>query len=58
MARLRGEVGGTLVLDTEGLTKLAHGDRRAVARVKHAHARGAVLVAAATTLTEVLRGRW
>src|SRR5712692_1420397 len=56
MARLRGDVGGTLVLDAEGLTKLSSGDRRAVSRVKLAHARDAAVVAAATTLTEVLRG--
>jgi predicted nucleic acid-binding protein len=56
MARLRRGVGGTLVLDAEGLTKLSNGDTRAVSRVKLAHARNAAVVTAATTLTEVLRG--
>ena len=56
MARLRDGIGGTLVLDAEGLVKLAKGDLRALARAKNAYAREARLVTAATTLTEVLRG--
>ncbi|HEY3905729.1 MAG TPA: PIN domain-containing protein [Streptosporangiaceae bacterium] len=56
MARLRDGIGGTLVLDAEGLVKLAEGDPRALARAKNAYAREASLVTAATTLTEVLRG--
>jgi predicted nucleic acid-binding protein len=56
MARLRDGIGGTLVLDAEGLVKLANGDPRALARAKTAYAREASLVTAATTLTEVLRG--
>src|SRR5579859_4417769 len=56
MARLRRELGGTLVLDGEGLSKLSSGDQRAVSRVKLAHARDAAVVAAATTLAEVIRG--
>ena len=56
MARLRDGIGGTLVLDAEGLVKLAKGDPRALARAKNAYAREASLVTAATTLTEVLRG--
>jgi predicted nucleic acid-binding protein len=57
MARLRGGVGGSLVLDAEGLVKLASGDPRArnifeVARRRHGH-----IVTAASTLAEVLRGR-
>jgi hypothetical protein len=56
MARLRGGLGGTLVLDAEGLVKLSDGDPRALSRTKHARARNAVVVTAATTLTEVLRG--
>ena len=56
MARLRGGIGGTLVLDAEGLVKLSNGDRRVLSRAKMAHARDATVVAAATTLAEVLRG--
>ncbi len=56
MARLRGGVGGTLVLDAEGLVKLSNGDPRALSRAKKAHDRNAVVVTAATTLTEVMRG--
>jgi predicted nucleic acid-binding protein len=56
MARLRDRIGGTLVLDAEGLVKLAKGDPRALARAKNAYTREASLVTAATTLTEVLRG--
>jgi predicted nucleic acid-binding protein len=56
MARLRREVGGTLVLDAEGVVKLANGDPRVIARTKIAHARNATVVTAATTLAEVLRG--
>src|SRR5260370_42242746 len=56
MARLRGGIGGTLVLDSDGLSKLSNGDRRAVSRVKLAHARDAAVITTATTLTEVLRG--
>lgn len=56
MARLRGGVGGSLVLDAEGLVKLASGDPRArnifeVARRRHGH-----IVTAASALAEVLRG--
>jgi predicted nucleic acid-binding protein len=56
VARLRGEVGGTLVLDAEGLVKLSTGDPRVLARTKLAHARDASVVTPATTLAEVLRG--
>ncbi len=56
MARLRGEVGGTLVLDAEGIVKLSKGDPRVLARTKLAHVREANVVTAATTLVEVLRG--
>lgn len=56
MAKLSGPVGGSVVLDAEGLVKLARGD--AVARSYFEDARGArgAIVVAATTLTEVLRG--
>ncbi len=47
---------GTLVLDSEGLSKLAAGDSRARAHLETAIARRARVVASAMTLTEVLRG--
>lgn len=47
---------GTLVLDSEGLSKLATGDSRARAHLEIAIARRARVVASAMTLTEVLRG--
>jgi predicted nucleic acid-binding protein len=49
-------VGGTLVLDSEGLAKLAAGDSRTRAHLEIAIARRARVVASAMTLTEVLRG--
>jgi predicted nucleic acid-binding protein len=52
-----GAVGGTLVLDSEGLSKLAAGDNRARAYLETAIARRARVVVSAITLTEVLRGR-
>ncbi|MDT0330844.1 type II toxin-antitoxin system VapC family toxin [Nocardiopsis lambiniae] len=52
--RLKG--GGTLVLDSEGLSKLAAGDERARAHLQVALKRGARVVVSALTLTEVLRG--
>lgn len=56
MARSSSRVGGTLVLDAEGLTKLAAGHQVAVSFARDAHdARGNV-VTAASTLAEVLRG--
>jgi predicted nucleic acid-binding protein len=56
VAGLRRGIGGTLVLDAQGLVKLAADDLRAMTRVKKANARDAFVVTAATTLTEVLRG--
>jgi predicted nucleic acid-binding protein len=56
MARLRGRVGGTLVLDAEGLVKLAAGQQAAYARVKAARDRRSTIVTAASTLSQVLRG--
>ena len=56
MARLRSGIGGTLVLDAEGLVKLSGGDPRALSRAKLATIRGAAVVTAASTLAEVLRG--
>ena len=56
MARLQRGIGGTLILDAEGLVKLSNGNPAAVSRTREAFARGANVVTAATTLTEVLRG--
>ncbi|HEX9065710.1 MAG TPA: PIN domain-containing protein [Streptosporangiaceae bacterium] len=57
MAKLSSGVGGALVLDAEGLVRLAGGN--AVARSYFEDARSArgAIVAAATTLTEILRDR-
>lgn len=56
MARLRGGVAGTLVLDAQGLVKLASGDPAVRARVRKALQRSSRVVTAASTLPEVLRG--
>lgn len=48
--------GGNLVLDSEGLSKLASGDARARAYLETARVRRARVVLSAITLTEVLRG--
>jgi predicted nucleic acid-binding protein len=56
MARLRGAVGGTLVLDAEGLVKLASGDPQTRSRFEAARRRRRGIVTAASTLPEVLRG--
>jgi predicted nucleic acid-binding protein len=48
--------GGALVLDGEGVSKLAAGDPRVRAYVETARARRARVVVSAITLTEVLRG--
>jgi predicted nucleic acid-binding protein len=48
--------GGTLVLDSEGLVKLASGGDRTRAFLATARERGARVVVSAITLTEVLRG--
>jgi predicted nucleic acid-binding protein len=44
------------VLDAEGLRKLADGSPRAVSFAKDAQSADAIVVTAASTLTEVLRG--
>jgi predicted nucleic acid-binding protein len=49
-------VAGTLVLDSEGLSRLAAGDSRARAYLETAIARRARVVASAMNMTEVLRG--
>jgi predicted nucleic acid-binding protein len=56
VARLRGRIGGTLVLDAEGLVKLAAQDAAVYTRVKAARVRNGNVVTAASTLAEVLRG--
>jgi predicted nucleic acid-binding protein len=56
MARPRVAAGGTLVLDSEGLSKLAVGDPRARGYLETARLRRARVVVSAITLTEVLRG--
>jgi predicted nucleic acid-binding protein len=49
-------MGGTLVLDSEGLSKLAAGDGRPRAYLDSARARRARVAVSAITLTESLRG--
>lgn len=44
--------GGTLVLDSEGLSKLAAGDQRTRAHLESARERGAGVVVSAITLAE------
>lgn len=56
MAGQRITVGGTLVLDSEGLSKLAAGDARARAYLDSALARRTQVAVSAITLTETLRG--
>jgi predicted nucleic acid-binding protein len=52
----RGAVGGTLVLDSEVLSKLARGDEAARTWARRAHERDAAVVTVASVLAEVLRG--
>jgi predicted nucleic acid-binding protein len=56
MAGRRVVVGGTLVLDSEGVSKLAAGDARTRAYLDTACARRAQVAVSAITLTETLRG--
>lgn len=56
MAGRRVSVGGTLVLDSEGLSKLAAGNPAVRARLEAARVRGARVIVSAVTLAEVLRG--
>jgi predicted nucleic acid-binding protein len=56
MAGRRVAAGGSLVLDSEGLVKLASGDARARSYLATALARRARVIVSAITLTEVLRG--
>ncbi|MEV0049045.1 PIN domain-containing protein [Saccharopolyspora shandongensis] len=56
MAGRRVAAGGALVLDSEGLSKLATGDGRARAYLETARLRRSKVVVSAIALTEVLRG--
>lgn len=56
MAGRRVTAEGTLVLDSEGLSKVAVGAKEARAHLEAARRRGARVVTSALTLTEVLRG--
>ncbi|HEX9030428.1 MAG TPA: PIN domain-containing protein [Streptosporangiaceae bacterium] len=56
MAQLSPGIGGTLVLDAEGLVKLARGDLIARSYFEDAREARGPIVAVASTLTEVLRG--
>lgn len=56
MARRPVGGGGALVLDCEGLVKLAAGDQKARAFLETARERRAGVIVSAVTLTEVLRG--
>jgi predicted nucleic acid-binding protein len=56
MAGRRIAAGGALVLDSEGLSKLAVGDARARGYFDSARERGARVAVSAITLTEALRG--
>ena len=56
MAGQRVAAGGTVVLGSEGLSKLAAGDDRVRAYLDSARARRARVAASAITLTETLRG--
>ncbi|BCJ72946.1 hypothetical protein CS0771_24900 [Catellatospora sp. IY07-71] len=56
MARRVTSTGGALLLDSEGLSKLAAGDERVRAFLETALNRRAQVVVSAITLTEVLRG--
>jgi predicted nucleic acid-binding protein len=56
VARLRGRVGGGLILDAEGIVKFADGDPRTLERLRYAWQRNGKVVTAASALAEVLRG--
>jgi predicted nucleic acid-binding protein len=53
---LRGGVAGTLVLDAQGIVRLAAADKGAFAWARRTDALGGDIVTAASTLAEVLRG--
>jgi predicted nucleic acid-binding protein len=56
VARSSIRLGGTLVLDAEGLVQLARGNHVAISLARDAHDANGDVVTAATTLAEVLRG--
>jgi predicted nucleic acid-binding protein len=56
VARQRVAAGGTAVLDSEGLSKLAAGDARVRGYLDSVRARRARVAVSAITLTETLRG--
>lgn len=56
MARRRIAAGGTLILDSEGLSKLSAGDARTRGYLDSARDRGARVTVSAIALTEALRG--
>jgi predicted nucleic acid-binding protein len=56
VAKLRAGVGGTLVLDAEGLEKLAQGNAVARSYLEDARAARSSIVTPASALAEVLRG--
>jgi len=53
---LRGGVAGTLVLDAQGIVRLAAADKGVFAWARRTDALGGDIVTAASTLAEVLRG--
>jgi predicted nucleic acid-binding protein len=57
VARLQAGVGGSLVLDAEGIVKLAFGDSATRYQYEAARNRRAHVLTAASTLAEVLRGQ-
>ncbi|HEX3490976.1 MAG TPA: PIN domain-containing protein [Streptosporangiaceae bacterium] len=56
MAGLPAGIGGTLILDCEGIAKLASGDSMTRIRFEAARRRSSQVITAAPTLAEVLRG--
>jgi predicted nucleic acid-binding protein len=57
VARPRRQLKATLILDAEGLVKLALGDHVALSLARDVHDKNGDVVTAATTLTEVRRGQ-
>lgn len=53
---LRGGIAGTLVLDAQGIVRLAEADKSVFAWARRTDALGGDIVTAASTLAEVLRG--
>jgi hypothetical protein len=53
---LRGGIAGTLVLDAQGIIRLAEADKSVSAWARRTDALGGEIVTAASTLAEVLRG--